>query len=138
MASRSGLLFDTQALLAWSRDDVPKKLISAVTNGHPVVVSYVSLWEFILKHRSHRFEISFEDLRQVILVLKAELLGIEIQHLNTLQTLPFLETPKKHADPFDRLLIAQAVSEQLVLVGKDAVFPAYAKLLDNRLQVMWK
>ena len=48
------------------------------------------------------------------------LLDITDQHLTTLTTLPL-----HHRDPFDRLLIAQAITEDLTLLSRDAHFAAY-------------
>ena len=60
--------------------------------------------------------------------LEAEFLPIEVRHLETLRTLPFRNN---HADPFDRLRIAQALQDRLVLVGSDTEFPSYP------IQVLW-
>ena len=55
-----------------------------------------------------------------------EVLPIEVPHLAALITLPW-----HHRDPFDRLLIAQALAESLPIVSRDTVFPAYP------VQVLW-
>ena len=55
-----------------------------------------------------------------------EVLPIEVPHLAALITLPW-----HHRDPFDRLLIAQALAEGLPIISRDAVFPAYP------VQVLW-
>ena len=51
---------------------------------------------------------------------KIELLPIEIQHLKAMSTLPF-----HHRDPFDRLIIAQAMVEDIGIVSVDKVFGQY-------------
>ena len=48
-------------------------------------------------------------------------MGIVVKHLTRLTTLPL-----HHRDPFDRMLIAQALEDRLVVVGADAAFDAYA------------
>lgn len=48
------------------------------------------------------------------------LLDIELEHVLLVQTLPF-----HHRDPFDRLIISQALTEQLPIVGRDAIFDDY-------------
>jgi PIN domain nuclease of toxin-antitoxin system len=50
-----------------------------------------------------------------------ELLPIDIDHLAIVAELPF-----HHRDPFDRLLIAQAITEQIPIVGADSAFDAYS------------
>jgi PIN domain nuclease of toxin-antitoxin system len=50
-----------------------------------------------------------------------ELLKIEIEHIAILATLPF-----HHRDPFDRIMIAQAMVERMPIVSTDAAFDAYS------------
>jgi PIN domain nuclease of toxin-antitoxin system len=50
------------------------------------------------------------------------MLPIKRTHLDRLRSLPVIA---KHTDPFDRLLIAQALHEYMILVGNDRKFPAY-------------
>lgn len=138
MSVQRGLLFDTQAIISWAQGTVPQTVISAVLDGRRVHASRVSFWEFLLKSRFHSVGISFENFQEVVLALDADVLGIELAHLNTLRTLPFLKKPQSHADPFDRMIIAQAITEKLVLVGSDTRFPDYVKLLGKSLKVMWK
>lgn len=49
-----------------------------------------------------------------------ELLSLDLPHLLTLEQFPL-----HHRDPFDRLLVAQSISESLLLVSADGAFPAY-------------
>ena len=49
-----------------------------------------------------------------------QLLGIEVEHVTPVTTLPF-----HHRDPFDRLLVAQAMVEQMPIVSADPAFDAY-------------
>ena len=49
-----------------------------------------------------------------------DLLAIELDHLDVMVTLPF-----HHRDPFDRLLIAQAMGRQIPIVSADTAFDAY-------------
>lgn len=138
MSGQPGLLFDTQALISWAHGTVPQTVISAVLEGRRVHVSRVSFWEFLLKSRFHSVGITFDHFQEVVLALDADVLGIELAHLQTLGTLPFLKKPQQHADPFDRMIIAQAITEKLVLVGSDTRFPDYVKLLGKGLKVLWK
>jgi PIN domain nuclease of toxin-antitoxin system len=50
-----------------------------------------------------------------------DLLAIEIEHLSALMRLPF-----HHRDPFDRLIIAQSISEDLPIISNDAAFQHYS------------
>ena len=86
-------------------------------------LSVASLWEIAIKASVGKLEkhSSFEDLVQVQVFGNAiDLLAISAKHLDVVQTLPF-----HHRDPFDRLMIAQALSENLVLLSRDRAFSAY-------------
>jgi PIN domain nuclease of toxin-antitoxin system len=136
LTQSANLLFDTQAVISWALEMVPHRVISAVQDGAGVHVSVVSLWEFLLKSRYHEIGISFEEMQQTVKALGAHLLAIEPQHLQTLRTLPFVGD---HRDPFDRLIISQAISEGFSLVGKDRGFPQYRKTpVGHQLDVIWE
>ena len=63
----------------------------------------------------------FEDLIPEQMDLSGiQLLGIELEHVTPVTTLPF-----HHRDPFDRLLVAQAMVEQMPIVSADPAFDAY-------------
>lgn len=87
------------------------------------LLSVASLWEIAIKLSLGRLTLA-ADFNQIIpLQLNANgigLLGIEVAHLDALVTLPF-----HHRDPFDRLLIAQAMVGRIPIVSADAAFDAY-------------
>ena len=130
------LLLDTQAVVAWAQGVAPAKIVSMIQKGVRPHVSMVSLWEFLLKkNRFQDIGISFADIQRVVGRLGAALLSVELHHLQTLEQLPFL---RDHRDPFDRLLISQAISERFILVGKDRIFAQFTKIEAGKsLQVMW-
>ncbi len=89
-------------------------------------ISVASLWEIAIKSSIGKLSLSaaFDQLIPQQLRLNGfELLPIEIAHLATVTTLPF-----HHRDPFDRLLIAQAMTEQMPIVSSDSAFDAYTNL----------
>ena len=49
-----------------------------------------------------------------------QILPLKLSHIWTLDTLPYY-----HKDPFDRLLISQAITENLIILGVDSVFDSY-------------
>jgi PIN domain nuclease of toxin-antitoxin system len=129
------LLFDTQVVITWADGSAPDGIKGRVLSGCRVYVSIVSLWEFLLKSRFHDVGLSFAELRSVIQDLDAILLPIHPQHLETLEKLPYVGN---HKDPFDRLIISQAISEGYALVGSDRAFPKYGKTnLGSKLTVFW-
>ncbi len=136
MSSPPNLLFDTQAVIQWARDETTKRVVSLVDAGSPVYVSIVSYWEFLLKDAYHDLGIQFEDLEQIVAALDAKVLDIKLAHLKTLRRLPFIG---RHRDPFDRLLISQAISEGYALVGNDNEFSKYSETPIGRdLTVIWR
>jgi PIN domain nuclease of toxin-antitoxin system len=129
------LLFDLEALVKWAADETPPAVVKAVTEGSKVYVSIVTPWEFILKDSTgrYRFGITYDQLFLTMKHLRAQLLQISEEHLRRLKTMAVLND---HHDPFDRLLIAQALEEDLILVGADRKFPAYQKAFS--LKLLWK
>ena len=86
-------------------------------------LSVASIWEMAIKVSIGKLELRqpFESLiPQQLAENDITLLGISVSHAIRLTTLPF-----HHRDPFDRLLIAQAMVEQLPILGVDAAFDAY-------------
>lgn len=86
-------------------------------------VSIASLWEIAIKYGNGKLDLglSFDEfLRDQLSSTAFEVLTVETDHLVTLASLPL-----HHRDPFDRLLIAQAISEDLTIIGTDSAFESY-------------
>lgn len=86
-------------------------------------ISIASLWEIAIKSSIGKLTLSasFDQLIPQQLTLNGfELLPIEFTHLAAVATLPF-----HHRDPFDRLLIAQAIVEKMPIMSIDSAFEAY-------------
>ncbi len=123
------LLLDTHGLL-WLLDDdrrlSPEARRILSSPDMTPLVSVVSLWEIGIKAAKGRldFERSFGDLVGVDFPENGiELLPITAKHLDVLTTLPF--PASGHADPFDRMLVAQAPTEGIDLLSADAKLDAY-------------
>ena len=121
------VLLDTHALL-WFLADNPRLSVSAKRILEDATtdasISVASLWEIAIKIRLNKLQLTqpFERLFPDQLAQNdIALLGVTLGHITRLTTLPL-----HHRDPFDRLLIAQALEEQLVIVGADSAFDAYA------------
>jgi PIN domain nuclease of toxin-antitoxin system len=132
LKTKRPLLFDLQAVVFWAHGEVPDPVIRRVREGNRIYVSIISPWEFLLKHNRQSFGIDYDQLLQTVRLLRADLLPIRETHLNTLQSMPIID---KHNDPFDRLLIAQALREDFVLVGNDQKFAAYQDAFS--LKLLW-
>lgn len=86
-------------------------------------LSVASVWEMAIKHSIGKltFELPFRTfVEQQMQQNSMDLLSIQMPHLAVAATLPL-----HHRDPFDRLLIAQAMAEGLPIVGADTAFDVY-------------
>jgi PIN domain nuclease of toxin-antitoxin system len=126
------LLLDTHTFLWFISGDaqLSTKARDLITDPeNEILLSVASLWEIVIKTGLGKLRLagSFEDIiPQQIELNEIELLGIELGHLRELTRLP-----QHHRDPFDRLIIAQAIAEEALLVGKDGVFNEYP------VRVLW-
>lgn len=119
-------LLDTHVLL-WvvgdSRRLNPDTQRTLADNDNTIFVSVVSLWEIAVKSRIGKLEADVALIAaQLAPASKIQLLGITAQHLIALNHLPVRE---HHRDPFDHLIIAQAICEDMMLVTQDRNAPLY-------------
>jgi PIN domain nuclease of toxin-antitoxin system len=125
------LLLDTHVFIWWANE--PEKLSQKALAGlletsNDLILSVVSAWEIQIKIQLGKLRLR-QSLAELVKSQREtnelQILPLELGHVLTLDTLPF-----HHKDPFDRLLIAQCVSERLTLVTADDSFSAYSvKLL---------
>ena len=90
-------------------------------------VSIISIWEMAIKVSQDRLELKnpFNNIISDLQKNNFILLDIEIRDTLKLTTIPFI-----HKDPFDRLLISQAINNDFTLISKDEYFKDYSvKLL---------
>jgi PIN domain nuclease of toxin-antitoxin system len=116
-------LLDTHALV-WtigSPDRLPAAARAAVTSGQ-AKVSVISLWELILKKRRSTAPVR-EPLvwwEKHVTRSETEVIPVRVRHLAELDRLANI-----HTDPFDRMLVAQALAENCTLVSGDGVLARY-------------
>lgn len=94
------------------------------SEDYELVFSLVSLWEIAIKIKTGKLSAigsSVAYIRDEMNNYSMELLPIRYEHILNLESLPH----HRHADPFDRLLIAQAISESLPILTADRHFRAY-------------
>ncbi len=119
------LLLDTHAFL-WFVDDNPRLSAHAkalLESDADLSLSLASLWEIAIKTSIGKLTLAHPFDLFISRQLPAngiELLNITTAHLARLTTLPF-----HHRDPFDRLLVAQALTENLTIVSVDAALDNY-------------
>ena len=119
------LLLDTHALLWWLADDkqLGRRARELVEDpGNDILISMVSLWEIAVKTRIGKLRAEIKEITDAVQQEGFTLLDIGITHLLTLAGLPV-----HHRDPFDHLLIAQAIAEDATFMSEDrnaARYPA--------------
>ena len=119
-------LLDTHTFI-WFVTDSPQ-LSSSVKaliedDRNEKLLSLVSIWEMAIKCSigKLRFKLPFQTfLEQQIALNSLGLMNIDVDHLSAVAMLPL-----HHRDPFDRLLIAQAIVEKLPILGRDEIFDVY-------------
>ena len=119
------LLVDTHALLWFAAGDEQLSPVARAAIENPAHASYVSMaswWEMAIKCSlgKLRLEIPLDEFIQNRIDEGFRVLPIETQHLPALTTLPF-----HHRDPFDRLIVCQAMSESMPVCTNDALFTEY-------------
>lgn len=110
------LLLDTHILLWWLADEmrIPEQHREVIRDGrNQVFVSAASAWEIAIKRRLGKLRTP-ADLKTQITNARFELLNVTIDHALAIEGLP-----DHHSDPFDRMLVAQARSENLTMVSED-------------------
>ena len=110
------LLLDTHAFIWWAANDfrlVERARVAIAEPDNRVVVSAVSVWEISIKRASGKLAFR-HNILQVLTRTGFDTIDITPSHADLAGSLPL-----HHADPFDRLLVAQAQIEGLVLVTQD-------------------
>jgi PIN domain nuclease of toxin-antitoxin system len=121
------LLLDTHTLLWWlsGNPSLPASARKLIANkNNDVLVSAASAWEIATKVRLGKLPIAIDLAHDFSAYLERErfdTLAVSIEHGIRAGLLP-----GPHKDPFDRMLIAQALAENLAIVSNDVVFDGYA------------
>ena len=115
------LLLDTHAVLWWQADDrrLPPAARRAIAVADIVWVSAASGWEVAIKSALGRLRVD-EPFAITVAADDFTELPVTLAHAARLQLLP-----SHHADPFDRMLVAQAMVEGATLVTRDSALGAY-------------
>jgi PIN domain nuclease of toxin-antitoxin system len=116
------LLLDTHAALWWLADDArvgrnAERQLSDETNR--VLLSAAVIWEVAIKRSLGKLQAP-ADLAQTLLNAGAQPLAVTLDHAAGVEELPW-----HHRDPFDRLLVAQALIEGAAIVSQDVRFGQY-------------
>ncbi|MDJ1177998.1 type II toxin-antitoxin system VapC family toxin [Roseofilum sp. BLCC_M91] len=118
-------LLDTHVFL-WFINDSPnlkRDIADLLESDVELWLSIASLWEIAIKVNLNKLTIPDNFKRffpQQITLNNIEILPVTFEHLTVVANLP-----QHHRDPFDRLLIAQAISEPICLISADRQFDSY-------------
>jgi PIN domain nuclease of toxin-antitoxin system len=117
------LLLDTHVVIWWmgeARRLTPAEYAAIENPANDIVVSVISLWEIAIKRARGRLQAP-DNLRALIAQARGIELDVVGSHAERVATLPDI-----HRDPFDRMLVAQAIDEGLTLVTRDAMLLRYS------------
>jgi PIN domain nuclease of toxin-antitoxin system len=117
------LLLDTHALI-WALSNprrLPAHVAASIRDAETdVYVSAASTWEIAIKAALRKIDANVADVVRAMRAVSFDELPVTIAHTVRLGTLP-----NHHRDPFDRLLVAQAVEERLTIVTHDPLIARY-------------
>ena len=113
------LLLDTHTFLWWDEGKLPTKVVRAIRGAEQILVSAASAWEVAIKAGLGKIAVhgSFND---AVNDYGFDELPIRFNHAELVRALPPL-----HRDPFDRMLMAQAQTEEVPIISNDRIFDAY-------------
>jgi len=120
------LLMDTHTFIWWDSD--PERLsVQAKTllqdSENQLLVSVVSLWEMQIKLHLGKLKLDLslgEIIESQRVINRIQILPIQLEHVLALEGLP-----PHHKDPFDRMLVAQTLIEEGILISEDPIFRKY-------------
>lgn len=119
-------LLDTSYFLKFINDDspeIPSKVLSILQNTkNDIYISHACLWEITIKYQLNKLKLEKHPrhLTETILAYQFKTLPITLDHI-----FQITELPNFHHDPFDRLLISQAIIEKMILLTEDSLIKKY-------------
>ncbi len=122
------LLIDSHTLLWWFEGSSALAVTARNAIADPaneVLISIAALWELAIKQASGKLTLP-ADLETMVVGEGFSVLSITFVHLRRFGTLPAL-----HRDPFDRMMIAQALAEGIPIATVDRIFTGYG------VQIVW-
>lgn len=120
------ILLDTHVFLWYTKADrkLTARSRAMIQNAIEVYVSSASIWEATIKARLGKLDVKIDDLVKAISSSGFLELSITAEHAAATDRLSDL-----HRDPFDRILLAQAITEPLIFLTADEMLRDYSKLV---------
>lgn len=113
------LLLDTHAFLWWDDGKLPAKVVARIRDADEVYVRAATAWEIAIKSALGKIDVA-APVARALDDYAFRALAITLEHADAARSLP-----PRHRDPFDRMLVAQALVEGLSIVSKDPLLAAY-------------
>lgn len=118
-------LLDTHTFIWFINGDstLPKEVIAEIKNlDNQCFLSIASIWEIAMKIKLNKLSLisGFDKIEDFLTENQIEILPITFEHILSLNNLEL-----HHRDPFDRIIIAQGISEELIILTKDENFSLY-------------
>lgn len=117
------LLLDSQTVLWWvgvDRERLSDRMRLTIDEAEKVFVSVASVWELEIKRSLRKLAFADDAWAQV------QALGVCWLPIELDDTLAAARLPRYHGDPFDRMIVAQAIARELTLVTSDRRLMDYA------------
>ncbi|MEB3340000.1 type II toxin-antitoxin system VapC family toxin [Okeania sp.] len=119
-------ILDTHVFIWYllGNNNISIKVKNIIDSKENLYFSIVSLWEIAIKINIGKLEINqtIEDLSKELEYMDISILPITDKDIELYAGLPF---PSNHRDPFDRMLIVQAINNSLILISRDIKFNDY-------------
>jgi len=129
-------LLDTHTLLwiLFKDEELSEKARAAIKNSeNEIFVSVITFWEISLKYGIGKLEL--ENITPEEIPYKSKEISIETINLTENEAATFFKLPRiKHKDPFDRLIIWQAINRNITLISKDKAMKEYENF---GLRILW-
>ena len=119
-------LLDTNVVIWLSEDRkrIEKIKPLLLLTDSDVYISTVSWWEIAIKARTGKLNVDLEELR-----FYAEQHAFNELHISSKYMKTYIELPNLHKDPFDHMLLAQAISSPMRLITGDSILAEYFSLV---------
>jgi PIN domain nuclease of toxin-antitoxin system len=121
------VLIDTHIFIWYiqNSDRLPISIATHINDGrNDILLSIASVWEMAIKQSTGKLNLGIpyaSFIEEQMRLNCMELLPLRLDHLEVITTMPF-----HHRDPFDRILIAQAMLEDIVIISADSIFSSYS------------
>jgi len=121
----AAFLLDTHTLIWMAKNDpaLTKNALTILDSDHTLYLSIASVWEMSIKIKNEKLKLDYQLEKFIEIAIQKHslnLLNISLSHIYHLQQLPL-----HHRDPFDRLLIAQSIVDNLPIISAETAFDDY-------------